>query len=222
MSSEKKKNKVETSESEESEEKNTASSSESEEEEESSHDSSSEGSKDKGKEKPRKESGAEATSPRPLAETRVSGDKITTEVKKKFFNSKDYLNFTCSIGQGPYKPGDKVEVFVKIENSASNQVKSIQAYLQTYKGVPKPAKKEGGKPKRGKPKKTGTDQEYFQGARFPLDGYVDYEGSIHYPLPKKLEETAEDTEHELLLIFDVKKTIGYYHIKAPLPVHVSN
>ncbi len=88
--------------------------------------------------------------------------------------------------------------------------------MREFKGKPKG---KGKKMKRPKPKKLDhSAQEYFQGARFPLQGHVGYEGTIAFPLPKKLEASSDALEYELVLNFDVSATIGYTHVQAYLPL----
>jgi len=162
----------------ESEEGSEESEEESEEEEESSED-----------EKPKKAAPAEKGKKKGDSKKTVSSSShvsegvAKTEVKKTYFGSSDTLTFSCSVPSAAVSAGSQLDVRVEIKNDSPKTVKSIEAWLRVYKGKPKG---KGKKVKRPKPKKMeSTEQEYFQGARFPLQGYVSYEGVIAYPLPKK-------------------------------------
>jgi len=154
------------------------------------------------------------------SKSHVAEGRAKTEVKKTFFGSADSLTFECSMASGAVKAGSNLEVHVVIKNDSPKSVKSIEAWLRVFKGKPKG---KGKKVRRPKPKKMdGTEQEYFQGARFPLQGHVGYDGTITYPLPKKLDGTSEILEYELVVNFDVSGTIGWNHVQAFLPVQVKD
>lgn len=83
-------------------------------------------------------------------------------------------------------------------------------------------KGKGKKVKRPKPKKLeNTEQEYFQGARFPLQGWVDYDGDVSFPIPDSITKTKEDTAYELVVNFDVSGAIGSAHVQAFLPITIA-
>jgi len=148
------------------------------------------------------------------SKSHVAEGRAKTEVKK----GKDMV-FECDMASGAVTAGSTVDVHVVIKNESPKSVKSIQAWIRVFKGKPKG---KGKKVKRPKPKKMEeTEQEYFQGARFPLPPHVGYEGNVSFPLPKKLEPTSETTEYELVLNFDVSAALGWSHIHAYLPLIIT-
>ena len=150
------------------------------------------------------------------SKSHVAEGRAKTEVKKTFFGSSDVLVFECDMASGAVAAGSNIDVHVCIKNDSPKTVKSIDAWLRVFKGKPKG---KGKKVKRPKPKKVdGTEQEFFQGARFPLPSHVGYDGNISFPLPKKLEATSETVEYEIVLQFDVSATLGWNHVQAFLPV----
>jgi len=153
------------------------------------------------------------------SKSHVAGGKAKSEVKKTWFGSSDQLLIEVSIPSISVKPGGSVDIHVNIKNQSSKTVKSIQAWLRVFAGLPKG---KGKKAKRPKPKKMdNTEQEYFQGARFPLQGWVDYDGDVSFPIPDSLSKSKEDTAYELVLNFDVAGAIGSAHVQAFLPITIA-
>jgi hypothetical protein len=142
----------------------------------------------------------------------VSSEGTRVTVKKK------NVAFEVIGPRGPFPAGSNVEIRVKIVNDSPKQIKSVQAWMQVFKGK---KKGKGPKAKRPKPRRMeGTDQEFFQGARFPLPPNVGYEGAVVFPLPKKLEETSDSLEYELVMNIDVSAAFGWNHIQACLPIPI--
>jgi len=122
------------------------------------------------------------------------------------------VELTVGLPAGPFFAGNSVTVHVTINNDSPKQIKSIEAHVRVFKGK---TKKSGGKIKRPKPKALeGSEQEFFQGARFPLQGNISYEGEISYPIPKKLEATNAELEYELVVSIAISgikwKTLPVY------------
>jgi len=153
------------------------------------------------------------------SKSHVAGGKAKSEVKKTWFGSSDQLLIEVTISSISVKPSGSVDIHVNIKNQSSKAVKSIQAWLRVFAGLPKG---KGKKAKRPKPKKMDhTEQEYFQGARFPLQGWVDYDGDVTFPIPDTIGKTKEDTAYELVLNFDVSGAIGNAHVQAFLPITIA-
>jgi hypothetical protein len=152
------------------------------------------------------------------ASTQIGDDGVKTQVKKTWSFSGDSILFEAWAPKGPFKKESSVEVKVKITNESAKQVKSIQCWVRVFKGA---TKGKGKKAKRPKPRQLpDSEQEYFQGARFPLQGMVSYEGTFSYPLPKNLESTTSTLEYELVLNFDVSGALGWSHVQAFLPLPI--
>jgi len=142
--------------------------------------------------------------------------KKGSSAQKKTVKFKE-LTFEVTVPAGPFTAGDSIQLHVLINNQSPKQVKSIQAWLREYKGK---FKKSGGKVKRPKPKKReDTEQEYFQGARFPLMGHVSYEGDISFPLPKGLESSSNELAYDIVVNFDVSG-IKWKHIPISIDVDI--
>jgi len=166
------------------------------------------------KEAPKAAAAPERKEKKTVSTTHIGEDGVKVAVKKK------NIIFEAWAPRGPFKPESQVEIKVKITNESAKQVKSIQAWIRVFKGA---KKGKGKKAKRPKPKKLNdSDQEYFQGARFPLQGHVSYEGVINYPLPKKLEATSNTLEYEIVLNWDVSGAIGWSHVQAFLPLPIKD
>jgi len=146
------------------------------------------------------------------SEKKMGAGKIESHVIMK-----KEIEFDAWIENKSYKPASTVEIHVKVANNSKQEVKSIQVVLRTYRGLPK---KKGSKKKLPKPTVTGTDQEYFQGARFPLGAFQDYSGTVTYTLPEGLSSSAEDVKHELLLTFPVPKRIGHHQVRVALEIPI--
>ena len=128
------------------------------------------------------------------------------------FSSK--LSIKAIIDDKHYAPGDKVDVRIEVVNDTKRKLKMIEAHLETVKVVDHLLKKKI-------VEKSGTDQEYYQGARFPLEGRLNYEGNVHYPLPKELLPTEDKTVHHLVVGVPYATTLGWGHVSVPITVHVS-
>jgi len=128
------------------------------------------------------------------------------------------LQCISSIVKQKWRPGDVVPVQVKVSNETNRSIKSIQVCLYTTKV--KPVKKVNEKKKWAKPIKSGTEEEYFEGARFPLPGYTDFHGEIKYTLPTEISNTDEDTYHCLVCVFPFKSLIKDSHARIELPIHI--
>jgi hypothetical protein len=98
------------------------------------------------------------------------------------------IHLTVSIPVKEFCSGERVRVEVLLDNESKTAVKSLEFAVQTLTN--------------GK-KKISSQQEYFQGARFPLPSYTEYRGVIEYPLPK-LPNTSESITHELVVGFQAK------------------
>eukprot|EP01087_Luapelamoeba_hula_P011931 TRINITY_DN3312_c0_g1_i1.p1 TRINITY_DN3312_c0_g1~~TRINITY_DN3312_c0_g1_i1.p1 ORF type:complete len:262 (+),score=80.08 TRINITY_DN3312_c0_g1_i1:38-787(+) len=147
--------------------------------------------------------------------THIGEDSVKTLVKK---SGGGEITFEAWAPRGPFRADSGVEIKVKIHNESKKSVRSIKAWIRVFKG---PKKGKGKKAKRPSPKLLpDSEQEYFQGARFPLAGFVSYEGTFTFPLPKKLEATTSTLEYELVLNFDVSGAIGWSKVQAFLPLPI--
>jgi hypothetical protein len=124
----------------------------------------------------------------------ISQGKVEATATKKYFNSKKLITAKVWINDQHYRPGATIVLNVDIKNESDAQIKSIQAVLKTIEVVT-----EGKKKKKKKPVQSGKHEEWFQGARFPLDGYTDYDGSVNYSLPSALPDSSDTVIHELEL-----------------------
>jgi len=148
------------------------------------------------------------------AKSIVQGGQISATAVKKY-HGKKHITSKVWINDQNYKPSAGITLNIKIQNECDKTVKSIQAVLQTTEVIT-----EGKKKKKKKPVQAGKHEEWYQGARFPLDGYTDYEGTVVYTLPSALPDSSDVVIHELVVQFDVKKRIGYHHIKLILPLTI--
>jgi len=140
----------------------------------------------------------------------VGGNAVKAQVKR------NNITFQALTTGDSVKPGSGLEVRVNIINEANKQVKSIKVCMREFRGKTKGS---GKKAKRPKPKRLPeTAQEFFQGARFPLQGMVSYEGSFVYPIPKGLESSTDTLAYEVVLTFGVSATLGWNHVTIALPV----
>jgi hypothetical protein len=155
-----------------------------------------------------------------------------TVLKKTFELAKDkHIEFTVSIENRPYKPEEKVELKFEIKNQTGKTMKSIKCVLET-KGAAKVEgegkdKKKAKKPKKGEAERgipTGTEDEFYCGARFPLDKYTDFKGTDAYRLPKKVEKSSAAVKHELHLAFPIRSRPinSWKNIDAWLPIEIGN
>jgi hypothetical protein len=154
-----------------------------------------------------------------------------TVLKKTFELTKDKLvEFTVSVENRPYKPEEKVEIKFEIKNQTSKTMKSIKCVLETKGAKPEgngKDKKKAKKPKKGEAERglpSGTEDEFFCGARFPLDKYTDFKGTDSYRLPKKVEKTSGQVKHELHLAFPIRSRPinSWKNIDAWLPIEIGN
>jgi len=145
----------------------------------------------------------------------TSSKSIITEGKVEASICKKKVTYKVWVNDQNYRPGVGITLHVTLKNESDKTVKSIQAVLQTIEIV-----SDGKKKKKKKPVQAGKHEEWFQGARFPLEGYTDYEGTVVYTLPSALPDSSDSVLHELVVQFDVKKTVGYNHIKLLLPIRV--
>lgn len=145
----------------------------------------------------------------------TGGKSVISQGKVEATTTKKKIIYKVSIPDQNYRPGTGITLSVEIKNQSDKTVKSIQAVLQTVEVVT-----DGKKKKKKKPVQAGKHEEWFQGARFPLEGYTDYNGSVVYTLPSALPDSSDSVQHQLVVQFDVKKAMGYNHIKLILPVTV--
>jgi len=145
----------------------------------------------------------------------TGGKSIISQGKIEANTVKKKVTYKVSIADQNYRPGSGITLTVDIKNQSDKTIKSIQAVLQTVEVVT-----EGKKKKKKKPVQAGKHEEWFQGARFPLEGYTDYVGTVTYTLPSALPDSSDAVQHQLVVQFDVKKAMGYNHIKLILPVTV--
>lgn len=153
-----------------------------------------------------------------------------TVLKKTFALGKDkHIEFTISVEARAYKPEEKVEIKFEIKNQTSKTVKSIKCVLETKGSKPegKDAKKKQKKPKKGEAERgtpSGTEDEFYCGARFPLDKYTDFKGTSDYRLPKKVEKTGDHVKHELHLSFPIRSRPinSWKNVDAWLPIEISS
>jgi len=143
-------------------------------------------------------------------ESTIFGGLTEGRATKKFLSSKKRIEFHVSARDLPYAPGSSINIKVSIKNSSDKAVRSIQAVLQTREGASKKAD----------PLQTGKREEWFQGSRFPLDGNMDYEGTVTYTLPRTLPNSSETIAHEVLFQFDVKGITGWTKVFTPLVITV--
>lgn len=153
-----------------------------------------------------------------------------TVLKKTFELTKDkQIEFTVSIENKAYKPEEKVELKFDIKNASGKTMKSIKCVIETKGGKPeegkdkkKPKKPKKGEVERGVP--SGTEDEFYCGARFPLEKYSDFKGSDGYRLPKKIEKTSDQVKHELHLSFPIRSRPinSWKNIDAWLPIEIGN
>ncbi|ELR20929.1 uncharacterized protein ACA1_279000 [Acanthamoeba castellanii str. Neff] len=147
------------------------------------------------------------------ATSTIFGGRTEARATKKFLSSKKRVEFYVWARDLPYAPGSTIPIQVSIKNTSEKQVRSIMATLQTKEGVAEKGKKL-------EPLQTGKKEEWFQGSRFPLDGYTDYDGSVTYQLPRTLPSSSESITHEILFQFDVKGFTGWTKVFAPLVITV--
>jgi hypothetical protein len=156
-----------------------------------------------------------------------------TVLKKTFELAKDkVIEFTVSIENRNYKPEEKVELKFEIKNQTSKTMKSIKCVVETKGATPEGDSKDKKKKKQKKPKKgeaergvpTGTEDEFFCGARFPLDKYTDFKGTDSYRLPKKIDKSSGTVKHELHLSFPIRSRPinSWKNIDAWLPIEIGN
>lgn len=156
-----------------------------------------------------------------------------TVLKKTFELAKDkVIEFTVSIENRNYKPEEKVELKFEIKNQTSKTMKSIKCVVESKGATPEGDSKDKKKKKQKKPKKgeaergvpTGTEDEFFCGARFPLDKYTDFKGTDSYRLPKKIEKSSGTVKHELHLSFPIRSRPinSWKNIDAWLPIEIGN
>eukprot|EP01088_Endostelium_zonatum_P000723 TRINITY_DN10968_c0_g1_i1.p1 TRINITY_DN10968_c0_g1~~TRINITY_DN10968_c0_g1_i1.p1 ORF type:complete len:174 (-),score=42.88 TRINITY_DN10968_c0_g1_i1:70-591(-) len=129
------------------------------------------------------------------------------------FSSK--LSIKAIIDDRTYKAGEKVEVRVEIVNDTKRKLKMIEAHLETIKIVDHLLKKKT-------VEKSGTDQEYYQGARFPLEGRLNYEGTVNYPLPEHALPSEDKIIHHLVVGVPYATTLGWGKVSVPITVHVES
>lgn len=104
-----------------------------------------------------------------------------------------------------------MQKLVIISNQTKREIKAIEAWLLT-------TRKDG--KKKPKVEKAGSHQQYFQGARFPLPGGVDYDGAVGYPLPKDLEATTDSVSHAIVISLPFTGALRGGVLKAVLPLKV--
>lgn len=156
-----------------------------------------------------------------------------TVLKKTYELAKDkVIEFTVSIENRNYKPEEKVELKFEIKNQTSKTMKSIKCVVETKGAKPEGDSKDKKKKKQKKPKKgeaergvpTGTEDEFYCGARFPLDKYTDFKGTDSYRLPKKIDKSSGTVKHELHLSFPIRSRPinSWKNIDAWLPIEIGN
>jgi hypothetical protein len=155
-----------------------------------------------------------------------------TVLKKTYELAKDkVIEFTVSIENRNYKPEEKVELKFEIKNQTSKTMKSIKCVVETKGAKPegdsKDKKKKQKKPKKGEVERgvpTGTEDEFYCGARFPLDKYTDFKGTDSYRLPKKIDKSSGTVKHELHLSFPIRSRPinSWKNIDAWLPIEIGN
>ncbi|ELR24131.1 uncharacterized protein ACA1_153610 [Acanthamoeba castellanii str. Neff] len=155
-----------------------------------------------------------------------------TVLKKTYELAKDkVIEFTVSIENRNYKPEEKVELKFEIKNQTSKTMKSIKCVVETKGAKPegdsKDKKKKQKKPKKGEAERgvpTGTEDEFYCGARFPLDKYTDFKGTDSYRLPKKIDKSSGTVKHELHLSFPIRSRPinSWKNIDAWLPIEIGN
>jgi len=151
-----------------------------------------------------------------------------TIVKKTYDAGKDsVIEFKISAEHRPYKSEEKVEIRIEIKNQASKIVKSIKCVLET-KGIElsEKEKKKKKKPKKGEPElgvPTGSEEEFYCGARFPLEQYTDFRGTCEYRLPPKPEKSSDHITHDLHLAFPIRSRSlnRWKNISVWLPIQIA-
>jgi len=113
----------------------------------------------------------------------IFGGRTEARTTKKFMNSKKHVEFYVWARDIPYTPGGVVPIHVSVKNMSDKQVRSIQAVLRTKEGKPEKGKKI-------EPLQTGKKEEWFQGSRFPLEAFCDYDGNVTYQLPRTLPNSS--------------------------------
>jgi hypothetical protein len=140
--------------------------------------------------------------------------------KKIFHLTKEKnVDVTISVENRPFKPDEKIDIKFDIKNQSSKTIKSIKCVLETQGIDDKKTKKKKG----AHGVATGNEDEFFCGARFPLDKYTNCKGNDGYRLPKKLASSSDTTKHELHFMFPVRSRAisSWKNIDAWLPIEIN-
>eukprot|EP01089_Gocevia_fonbrunei_P004711 TRINITY_DN14757_c0_g1_i1.p1 TRINITY_DN14757_c0_g1~~TRINITY_DN14757_c0_g1_i1.p1 ORF type:complete len:166 (+),score=33.28 TRINITY_DN14757_c0_g1_i1:114-611(+) len=147
----------------------------------------------------------------PIEKSFIHGGRETTEIVKKVSGKR--MKLVISIPKKSYSVGSSVVVDIEIENETKREIKEIGAFLQT-------TQKDGTKKdKKAKPQQSGTTQQYFQGARFPLPGPLGYKGEVSYPVPH-VPNSSDENIHQLVITCPYRTGLTTRHLTAILPITV--
>jgi len=158
-----------------------------------------------------------------ISKSFISDGKEVAETLVKYGKNR-VLHCICKLEKKKYKPGDHLPIQISVENDTKKEVKSIRVSLH------KTAVTKRRTDKKGKEKVTwgkselipDSDQEYFEGARFPLPPFTNWHGEIKYPLPGSLPDTSSDLEYELVFEFPTPSLLREHSPKAVIPVYIQN
>jgi len=155
-------------------------------------------------------------SPRGVSQSTIVGGKQRFEVFKKLDGKKGVqLVITFS---GKAVAGSNVTLDLAIDNKTGKEIKEIMVKLESLSADKVNKKK---KIKDSDYVVTGTLQQYFQGARFPLPGNCDYKGEVVYPIPDEVLTDGEN-HHFLVVILPIKKNlVSNTQVIARVPVVIT-
>jgi len=133
------------------------------------------------------------------------------------------MHFKCTVRKKAWRPGSTVPITVSIKNETKKEVKSIRLALFNTVLLKRTSKKGKLKEKWGKPELTpDSEQEYFEGARFPLPPSTDFHGEIKFPLPERLADSGDKLTYELVFEFPTSGFLTDHHTKVRIPIQIDN